>query len=115
MYVTDVVKGFGTLETVIESESGEFVYRRPELVSDECNEAFFTSSITNNSSIQTITSKNKAESLHQALEILLGAQPSYEIFVQSFCFPSFSSKTMQSKHQMRKLDEFYFFERYFEK
>ena len=108
------MKGFGTLETVIESlGSGEFIYRRPTLASDETKEAFFTTNITTNSSIQCITSKNKAESLHQALELFLGVQPSYENFVQQMCFPSFSHETKQSKHQMRKLEEFYFFERYF--
>ena len=114
LYLTDVVKGFGTLETVIKSlGSGELIYRRPTLVSDETKEAFFTTNITTNSSIQCITSKNKAESLHQTLEAFLGVQPSYENFVQPSCFPSFSHETKQSKHQLRKLEEFYFFERYF--
>ena len=114
LYLTDVVKGFGTLETVIKSlGSGELIYRRPTLVSDETKEAYFTTNITTNSSIQCITSKNKAESLHQTLEAFLGVQPSYENFVQPSCFPSFSHETKQSKHQLRKLEEFYFFERYF--
>ena len=114
LYLTDVVKGFGTLETVIKSlGSGDLIYKRPTLVSDETKEAFFTTNITANSSLQCIPSKNKAESLHQALEVFLGMHPSYENFVQPLCFPSFSHETKKSKHQFRNLEEFYFFERYF--
>ena len=39
-------------------------------------------------------------------------QPTYENFIQNFCFPSFSHETKQSKYQLRKLEELYFFERY---
>ena len=111
----DVVKGFGTLETVINSlESGKFRYDRPDLEADkESKESFVTSNITVNSLPQKITSKTKAESIHHALELFLKEPPSYENFIQNFCFPSFSNETKQSKYHQKKLEELYFFERYF--
>ena len=112
---TDVVKGFGTLETVVQSlEPGKFKYGRPDLEADEeSKESFFTANLTVNSLTQKITSKNKAESIHHALELFLKEPPSYENFIQEFCFPSFSNETKQSKYQLKKLEELYFFERYF--
>merc|ERR1719414_969469 len=84
----DVVKGFGTLETVINSlESGKFRYDRPDLEADEeSKESFFTSNITVNSLPQKITSKTKAESIHHALELFLKEPPSYENFIQISVF-----------------------------
>ena len=102
------------METVVESlGSDEFLYRRPSHVADESKESFYSTNITVSSSIQNITSKNKAESLYQSLETFLGAQPSYDNFVKQLCFPSFSHETKLSKHHLRKLEELYFFERYF--
>ena len=102
------------MENVIDSlGSSEAVYARPTLVAEDTKEAFYSTNITINSSSQNIASKNKAESLQQALEIFLGVPPSYESFVKKWCFPSFSHETKQSKYQLRKLEELYFFERYF--
>ena len=113
-YLSDVVKGFGTLETVIDSlGEDKFVYTRPKVVADETKEAFYSTDITINSQVQNITSKNKAESLYKALEIFLGSQPFYDNFITKFCFPSYSQETKQSKYQMKKLEDLYFFERYF--
>ena len=90
------------------------MYGRPNLADDaESKESFFTTNITVNSISQIITSKNKAESIHQSLELFLTEPPTYENFIQNFCFPSFSLETKQSKHQLKKLEELYFFERYF--
>ena len=103
------------MESVINSiESGKCRYGRPNLAADEeSKESFFTTNLTVHSLPQIITSKNKAESIHQALELFLGDSPAYENFIQNFCFPSFSNETKQSKYQLRKLEELYFFERYF--
>ena len=103
------------METIIDSSGspGHFVYGRPTLIADESKEAFYSTNITFNSKIHNITTKNKAESLYQALEIFLEQQLSYENFISKSCFPSFSPKTKHSKYQMRKLEELYFFERYF--
>ena len=81
------------------------MYARPTLVADDTKEAFYSTDITINSHVQNITSKNKAESLYQALETFLGLQPFYENFIKKTCFPSFSQETKQSKYQMRKLEE----------
>ena len=102
------------MEAVIShAETHEAVYVRPAIVADDSKEAFYSTNVTINGSTQNITSKNQAESIHQALELFLGAPPSYENFVKKFCFPSFSQETKQSKYQLRKLEELYFFERYF--
>lgn len=103
------------MEAFIDSygSAGQFAYGRPALIADESKEAFYSTNINFNSQIHNITTKNKAESLYQALEIFLEQQPSYENLISKSCFPSFSQETKQSKYQMRKLEELYFFERYF--